>query len=149
MIKIIRTDGVDPDFRALVKQLDADLALKDGQDHAFYLPFNNLDKIQHVVMAYDESNPAGCGALKKYSADTVEIKRMFVLPDHRRMGIAATVLAELERWAEELSYKRCILETSIKLPEAIGLYRKKGYQQIPNYRQYSGVKNSVCFGKIL
>jgi GNAT superfamily N-acetyltransferase len=149
MIKIIRTDAADIDFRDLVKQLDADLAIKDGKDHVFYSQFNSLDKIHHVVLAYDDNTPAGCGAIKKYSADTMEIKRMFVLPDQRRKGIAAAVLAELEQWAAELSYAKCILETGKKQPEAIALYKKKGYQPIPNYGQYIGVDNSVCFEKTL
>jgi putative acetyltransferase len=97
MIKMIRTNTADPDFRDLVKKLDAELAIRDGKDHAFYSQFNSLDKIQHVVLAYADDKPAGCGAIKKYSADTMEIKRMFVLPDQRRKGIAATVLAELEQ----------------------------------------------------
>jgi putative acetyltransferase len=149
MIKIIRTNTADPDFVALVKQLDAELAIRDGKDHLFYSQFNSLDKIRHVVLAYDDSKPAGCGAIKKYSADTMEIKRMFVLSDHRRKGIAATVLTELEQWAAELSYTKCILETGKKQPEAIELYKKKGYQPIPNYGQYIGVENSVCFEKTL
>ena len=149
MIKIIRTNTADPDFRDLVKQLDAELAIRDGKDHVFYSQFNSLDKIRHVVLAYDDIKPAGCGAIKEYSTDTMEIKRMFVLSDHRRKGIAAKILAELELWTAELSYTKCILETGKKQPEAIGLYRKKGYQPIPNYGQYIGVENSVCFEKRL
>jgi putative acetyltransferase len=149
MIKIIRTNTADPDFRNLVNQLDAELAMKDGKDHTFYSQFNTLDKIHHVVLASDNGKPAGCGAIKEYSTDTMEIKRMFVLSDHRRKGIAAAVLAELEKWAAELSYTKCILETGKRQPEAISLYKKKGYQQIPNYGQYSGVENSVCFEKML
>jgi hypothetical protein len=50
-------------------------------------------------------------------------------------------------WAGELSYKKCILETGIRQAEAIGLYRKSGYVLIPNYGQYEGIENSVCFEK--
>ena len=145
MIKIVRTNTADPDFRDLVKKLDAELAIRDGKDHVFYSQFNSLDKIRHVVLAYDDIKPAGCGAIKEYSTDTMEIKRMFVLPDHRRKGIAEKILTELERWAAELSYMKCILETGKKQPEAIELYKKHGYQLIANYGQYIGVENSVCF----
>ncbi|SIT88092.1 GNAT family N-acetyltransferase [Pontibacter indicus] len=79
----------------------------------------------------------------------MEVKRMYVLPEGRNQGIASKVLAELEAWAQELAYARCILETGLKQPEAIGLYQKSGYQQIPNYAQYAGVENSVCFEKVL
>ena len=72
---------------------------------------------------------------------------MFVSPESRRKGIAAKILTELENWATELSYAKCILETGKKQPEAIGLYIKNGYKSIPNYGQYAGVENSLCFEK--
>lgn len=79
----------------------------------------------------------------------MEVKRMYVLPEGINKGIASKVLAELEAWARELAYYQCILETGLKQPEAIALYQKSGYQQIPNYEQYAGVENSVCFEKML
>ena len=59
------------------------------------------------------------------------------------------ILTELEAWAAELSYSKCILETGKRQPEAIALYLKQGYVNIPNYGQYAGVDNSVCFEKII
>ena len=147
MISIVRTNSTEPNFLNLVRMLDAELAIRDGDDHAFYSQFNTLEKIRHVVLAYSEGEPAGCGAIKEYSAGTMEIKRMFVVADHRRKGIAAKILSELERWAAELSFSKCILETGKKQPEAIELYKKNGYKPIPNYGQYTGVENSVCFEK--
>jgi GNAT superfamily N-acetyltransferase len=79
----------------------------------------------------------------------MEVKRMFVPPASRRKGIAALILAELERWAKDLSATSCILETGKKQPEAIRLYTKCGYHPIPNYGQYAGMENSVCFEKLL
>jgi GNAT superfamily N-acetyltransferase len=72
---------------------------------------------------------------------------MYTRPGARGKGIASLVLAELERWAGELSYGRCVLETGKRQPEAIALYKKRGYTSIPNYGQYIGVDNSVCFEK--
>ena len=72
---------------------------------------------------------------------------MYTAPESRGKGIASQVLRELENWASELSYKKCILETGKKQPEAIGLYKKNGYKIIPNYGQYAGVDNSLCFEK--
>lgn len=149
MIIIKRTNSKNPDFIELVKSLDADLAIRDGEEHLFYSQFNTLDNIKHVVIACDGINPVGCGAIKEYSSDTMEVKRMFVRHDYRNMGIASKVLKELETWASEMSYKKCILETGKKQPEAIGLYIKSGYLSIPNYGQYTGIVNSVCFEKKL
>jgi putative acetyltransferase len=149
MIALQRTDSDNNDFVALVKLLDADLAIRDGEEHAFYAQYNKIDKIKYVVLAYEKGKALGCGALKEFEPGTMEVKRMYVLPEGRNKGIASQLLTELEKWARELSYTRCILETGLKQPEAIGLYKKNGYRQILNYGQYAGVENSVCFEKVL
>lgn len=149
MIKTIRTDSLNPDFIELVKYLDADLAERDGDDHSFYSQFNKVDKIKYVVVAYENDTPLGCGAIKEYTTSIMEIKRMYTTPENRGKGIATKILAELELWATELSNEKCLLETGIRQPEAIALYKKNGYQVIPNYGQYAGVENSVCFEKVL
>lgn len=149
MIHLARTDSTDTDFIGLVSSLDDDLAVRDGAEHAFYAQFNKVNLIRHVVVAYRGGQPVGCGALKPYAADTMEVKRMWVEPAHRGHGVATAVLAELEHWARELAYTRCILETGKKQPEAIALYRKNGYALIPSYGQYVNVENSVCFEKAL
>ena len=147
MIKLIRTNSDAKDFIELVKYLDADLAERDGKDHAFYGQFNKIDKIKHAVVAYENHKPVACGAIKEYSPGSMEVKRMYTLPEYRGKGIAGKVLAELEKWAGELQYEKCILETGKRQPEAIELYRKNGYKIIPNYGQYAGIENSVCFEK--
>ena len=149
MITLKRTDSGDTDFQDLVSELDKELAVRDGDEHAFYSQFNNLDTIKHVVVAYNGEAPVGCGAIKEYSAGVVEIKRMFVPFNRRGQGIASIVLKELENWAGELKAEKCILETGLKQPEAIRLYKKNGYRPTPNYGQYVGVENSVCFEKDL
>jgi len=144
-----RTNSEDPDFRALVGQLDAELAIIDGDDHTFYNQFNKIDHLGQVVVAYEKDRAVGCGAIKLMDAQIMEVKRMFVFPGQRGKGVASKVLAELERWAFELNARACCLETGIKQHDAIALYRKNGYGTIPNYGQYAGVANSVCFRKSL
>jgi putative acetyltransferase len=149
MISLLRTNPDDQDFIELVKSLDAELAERDGKDHPFYAQFNKLDKIKFVVVAYENGKPVACGAIKEFSPEIMEVKRMFTSLESRGKGIAGEILGELEMWASELSYKKCILETGKKQPEAIQLYEKNGYQIIPNYGQYAGIENSVCFEKNL
>jgi GNAT superfamily N-acetyltransferase len=149
MIATLRTNSDHPDFIALVKQLDLLMAVVDGEDHAFYSQFNSLQKIKHVVIAYENNLPLGCGAIKEYETGTMEVKRVFVSPVGRKRGIASAILFELESWTKELKYTRCVLETHKGLPEAIAFYTKIGYHQIPNYGQYAGASNSVCFAKEL
>ncbi|MEO5948674.1 MAG: GNAT family N-acetyltransferase [Chitinophagaceae bacterium] len=149
MIITKRTKSSNNDFQTLVKALDADLKIRDGEEHDFYHQFNKIDMIKHAVVAYDGDLPVGCGAVKEFAADAMEVKRMFVPPQHRGKGIASIILKELENWCRELGYKKCILETGKKQPEAIELYKKNGYHIIPNFGQYSTVANSICFEKDL
>jgi putative acetyltransferase len=149
MIKIIKTDSDNQDFVQLVRQLDANLNARNKDIQAFYDQFNTIDKIKHVVVAYVNDTPVGCGAMKEFTPDAMEIKRMFTLPESRGKGVGTKILMALETWAAELSYKKCVLETGKKQVEAIGLYQKNGYHKIPNYGQYVGVENSLCFEKDL
>jgi len=148
-MRIVRTNSTDADFTRLVKLLDADLAERDGSEHAFYAQFNKTAKLDHVVVVYQDDKAISCGALRPYDDSSMEVKRMYTLPEYRGKGIASIVLKELEGWARELSFQKCVLETGKRQPEAIRLYEKNGYQNIPNYGQYAGVYNSVCFEKLL
>jgi len=149
-ITLSRTDADHPEFRSLVKLLDAHLAVTDGEEHDFYQQYNGLDKIKYVVLACADGQAIACGAIKHFSADTMEVKRMYTEPEHRGQGVAAKVLEALEAWARELGYQRCLLETGVRQPYAIRLYEKQGYLRMPeNYGQYRGVVNSVCMEKVL
>jgi GNAT superfamily N-acetyltransferase len=149
MLNIIRTNALHADFIALVKKLDTDLAERDGTEHSFYAQFNTITPIKFAVVVYENNIAIGCGAIKTYDDYCMEIKRMFVEPAQRGKGIATIILNELEKWVKELSYSKCILETGKRQPEAIALYQKNGYHIIPNYGQYIGMENSVCFKKEL
>lgn len=146
-IYLIRTDSDSADFRELVALLDSELAVRDGDEHEFYAQYNKIDKIRNVVVAYEDEMAVGCGAFKEYEPEIAEIKRMYVRENRRGQGIAGKILEELERWAKELNFSEYILETGLKQPEAIRLYEKNGYAEIPNYGQYEGVDNSVCMRK--
>lgn len=144
---LIRTDSDNHDFITLVKYLDADLAKRDENDHSFYAQFNTIEKLKHVVVAYENGKPTGCGAMKEFTPGIMEIKRMYTSPEYRGKGIATQILTELECWANVMFYKKCVLETGKRQPEAIAMYKKNGYNLTPNYGQYAGVENSLCFEK--
>jgi putative acetyltransferase len=148
-MQIIRTDSQHPDFLHLVKNLDADLANRDGAEHSFYAQFNKVDLIKNVVVLFENEQAVACGAIKEYAPQVFEIKRMYTDPNYRGKGLAGKILDELFIWAKELSVEKLILETGLKQPEAIRLYEKNGFQHIPNYGQYEGVSNSVCFEKMV
>lgn len=149
MITATRTTSDNPDFEKLVRKLDAFLAILDGEDHAFYAQFNKSSALKNTIIAYENETAVGIGAYKEYDSETVEMKRMYTLPEYRGKGIASKILSELELWATEENYKIAVLETGFMQKEAISLYQKLGYVITENYGQYKGVENSVCMKKTL
>ena len=148
MIIIKKTTSDDLDFKYLTQLFDDYLVDIDGDEKDFFAFYNQV-YIQNVLICYDNEVAIGCGAFKEYELKVAEIKRMFVLPEQRGKGIATSILNQLEFWAAALGYSSCILETSIRLESAIALYKKMGYEIIPNFGQYIGVESSVCMMKII
>jgi len=148
-IKLKRTNNNNPDFLSLIKLLDADLALRDGDLSPIYFKHNQLQPLDTVVLAYINHAPVGCGCFKAFDATSVEIKRMFVNPGERGKGIATIILKELETWAAEQGYTNAVLETGKKNPEAVAMYKKQGYTIINNYYPYINMPTSICFSKRL
>lgn len=149
MIEIKKTSSTDKDFVMLVNYLDAELAEVDGDDHAFYDQFNKISDINYAIVIYLGGQPVGCGAIKALQTDAMEVKRMYIKQEYRGKGLAKKILGSLEKWTLELGYKKCVLETGKRQSEAVNLYKKSGYISIPNYGQYAGVENSLCFEKHL
>ncbi|WP_121964559.1 GNAT family N-acetyltransferase [Myroides sp. N17-2] len=149
MLDVLKTNSDNIDFLHLITELDKYLRVLDGDDHEFFAQYNKVDHINHVIVIYSQDIAVGCGAIKEYDKGTMEIKRMFTAPDARGKGIASIVLTELEQWAKDLGYTRCILEMGKLQSQAEILYRKNNYTVIPNYGQYDGVESSLCFEKVL
>ena len=149
MIRIARTNSDSPEFLRLVELLDEHLARVDGEEHPYYAQLNATDVPRNVVLAYTNGGAVGCGAIRPFPQDMMEVKRMFVLPAWRRKGIAGLILAELEDWARQLGASACVLETGRKQSEAVALYAGHGYHQIANYGPFIGLETSICFQKTL
>lgn len=148
-MKILRTTSENLDFQKLVKQLDAYLAVMDGDEHSFYDQYNKIDLLKNCILIFKDETPVACGAIKAFDEDSMEVKRMFTLPEMRGKGIASVILSELEIWTIELGFTKTILETGKKQTEAVALYEKCGYKIIENYGQYAGIENSICYEKML
>jgi GNAT superfamily N-acetyltransferase len=148
-IQVQRTTSDHPDFIALARELSAYLAVINGENDSFYTQFSKLDTIPFVVVLSLNGVPVACGAFRPYAERTVEIKRMFVSPDHRGKGLAKRILSELETWALEESFEQAVLETSRRMTPAVSLYLRSGYVEIPNYPPYEDVTDSICLQKLL
>ena len=149
MKEIIRVKNSDSRFLELVKLLDAELAIYDGEEHDFYHQFNSVENLKHIIICILNNKAVACGAMKKVSPSTMEIKRMYTRLEFRKQGLAGGILQELEKWALEDGNDKCVLETGKKQISAIALYKNNGYSITENYGQYIGVQNSLCFAKHL
>ena len=124
MLTLTRTNSENPDFIHLIQFLDADLAKNNGDQNDFYAQFNKVNMIKHVIVAYDDGKAVACGAIKEFEPGVMEVKRMYTAPESRGKGIAGKILSELEAWAVELGYQKCVLETGKTQTAAIRLYER-------------------------
>lgn len=145
---VLRTTSDDPRFLELVEELTAFTLAMDGEElHAQLSTHNKVDTIPYACVVLEDDRPIGCGGLRPYSDDKIEVKRVFVRPEARRTGAAGDLMEELEDWAKELGFAKVILETSIEFHPALALYRSRGYVQTEKYDPYKDVDLSICFSK--
>ncbi len=149
MIKHHITNSNNPDFLELVRSLDSDLHDINGEEQGEYDKHNVLEYIDSVILLYQNDSPIACGAFKEYDKTTVEMKRVYVTPKSRGLGISKELIMLLEKEAISRSYTRIILETGKEQIVAIALYESCKYLVMENYPPYNGLKNSVCMGKEL
>ena len=150
MITFQRSNCLNPDFQKFCEELNKEFWVRYPDTQHNFEPYNKVDESARIIVAYDEYLAVGCGSFRAMKErNTMEIKRMFVLPDRRGAGIAREILSELEKWAGEEGYEQSVLETGVKQPEAIALYSRAGYMQIPNNPPYVEVKESICMKKKL
>lgn len=145
------TDGQDKDFIQLCHALDRFLNdLVGGEENrAQYIPYNALNDIHDVLVAYENNIPIGCASFKRYDDKSAEVKRVFVKEEYRGKQIGRQLMESLEQLARDKGYSCLILESGEPLVAAMRLYRSLGYTVIPNYGQYVNMSDSVCMEKKL
>ncbi|GAB3662090.1 GNAT family N-acetyltransferase [Actinocorallia lasiicapitis] len=92
--------------------------------------------------------PVGHAALRRHRGD-LELKRMYVAPEHRGTGVANALLDWVERTARAHGAARVILHTGERQPDAIRLYEREGWTPIPIFPPYDRIALSVCMEKRL
>ncbi|MBB5829528.1 GNAT family N-acetyltransferase [Micromonospora carbonacea] len=105
----------------------------------------------HFVVAYHRGAPAGCGGYRWYerTAGTIEIKKLYALPDARGLSIGSTILSSLEEHAGARGARRIILETGVRNHAAIRLFHAIGYRPIARYVAIRDPKINRAFAKSL
>jgi len=136
MVEIQVRPPDDPQARFCIRSYFAELAerFENGFDPAASISADDLELTSPaglLLVATVHSEPAGCGALKFHEDDGMaEIKRMWVAPAARGLGLGGRLLGELESHARRRRVRVLRLETNQALTEAIGMYRNAGYQEV-------------------
>ena len=135
----------------LIRQLTDDIASRyDHKGDGGASSFIAEDFDEHrgaFIVGWLHNEPVACGAIRPLKKDVAELKRMFVAPHHRGKKLSSQILKRLEFEASRLEYRTVCLETGNRQPEAIKLYEKAGYQEIPRFGRYVENANSICFEK--
>jgi GNAT superfamily N-acetyltransferase len=140
----------DPVVRALESELQQEYVNRYGGidetpvDPGQFAPPDGL-----FLVGFIGAEPVASGGFRRHDDGVVEIKRMYVVSDHRGEGFARRLLTELEARAAELGYERAVLETGTEQPEAVALYESSGYQPIPAFGIHQDSDLNRCFGKDL
>lgn len=138
------------DLHALIGKLDREIGEMYPAEGIFGLDFADPKVAEMTfVVAYSGERPAGCGGIRPLDGESVELKRFFVDRECRGRGIASKVLAYLEGAARARGYRLVKLETGPKQHEAIALYEKYGYYEIPLFGEYNDSRYSVCYEKAI
>jgi GNAT superfamily N-acetyltransferase len=107
------------------------------------------------LLGYLDDVPVASGAWRRVdvlrlgTSSTAEIKRMYVVPEAARQGLARRMLAHLETTARDAGVEALLLSTGLRQPEAIALYEACGYEPVEGFGHYAGGEYNRCFGKRL
>jgi ribosomal protein S18 acetylase RimI-like enzyme len=121
-------------FIEYAESLGFDLGFQD-----FQTELNNLGSIYGapdgaILLAHAQDKPAGCVALRRFGGDACEMKRLYVRPEFRRLGIGRELSVMIISLAREAGYTRMLLDTLDTMTEAITLYKSLGFVEIESYR---------------
>jgi GNAT superfamily N-acetyltransferase len=139
-----------PDATALVLELD-DLLIPlypIESHHGLSVASLIAEDVAFFVLRVDGA-PAGCGGVKLYPEGYAEVKRMFVRPQYRGRGLSKIMLGHLEQHTRALGLSTLRLETGVLQHEAIALYKRMGFIEIPPFGPYYPDPHSLCFEKHL
>ena len=129
MLKVSRETPRRDDVVTLIRQSDALMQSLYPAESNHLVDIDALAPHVHVFVAREDGRAIGCGAFVLGADGQAEMKRVFVDPAARGKGVARVLMEALEREAAKLGVTLMQIETGIKQPEAIALYRKFGYAE--------------------
>jgi putative acetyltransferase len=146
---LVRIESPDQgDVRKLLQQLDAHMSSLYPAESNHLLGIEALLQPDiRFFVARQNGTARGCGALKLETDGTAEVKRMYVDPASRGLGIGKSLMRAIEEMAQRVSVRTLRLETGIHQPEAIGLYIASGFREVPAFPPYRPDPLSRFFAK--
>jgi GNAT superfamily N-acetyltransferase len=140
----------DATSHTLIQELQLEYVERYGdQDHTPVAPDEFAAPQGAFLVLTVGGSPVACAGIRRHDEVQAEVKRMFVRRPFRGRGLSRTLLAAVEDQAGRLGYRRILLETGRAQPEAVGLYRSSGYDQIPGFGLYADEPGNLCFAKDL
>ncbi len=140
----------DPVVRALESELQQEYVTRYGGVDITPIDDGQFDPPDGLfLVGFIGSEPVASGGFRRHADGVAEIKRMYVVEDHRGIGLARRLLRELESRAAQAGYTRAVLMTGLAQPEAMALYQTSGYQPIEPFGPYKDSDLVRCFGKDL
>jgi ribosomal protein S18 acetylase RimI-like enzyme len=138
VVRVVIEDPRSPDAVLCLRSYFAELdeRFDTGFDPTRALPVDPEDMTPPrglLLLARLHGEPAGCGALKLTKEGLAEIKRIWVSPSTRGLGVGRRLVRELEKHAAERGATKVRLDTNRTLTEAIALYRSEGYREVPRF----------------
>ncbi len=140
-------DARNTDYLMLAQKLDEYYFTLVGDVQLRYAEANRPENMVCLIVAYDNEIPIGCGCWKRVNQTTAEVKRIFVMPEYRRQGVASAIIRKLEGSIAQAGYCHIILETARTTSDSKALYLSLGYQEIDYFGSPAGAENCLCFEK--
>lgn len=146
-----------PDARRLIDEVQQEYVVRYGEQDTTPIDVEEFAAPRGLfLLGYRHGRAVASGGWRAHDSDEpgfrdgdAELKRMYVVPRARGLGLARTMLAELERTAALAGRRRILLETGLRQPEAIGLYESSGYHETAKFGVYQDEEDSRCFAKPL
>lgn len=146
-MQLVLRPSAHPDVTRLVERLqDEYVAIYGGRDETHVRPEEFEPPLGELVVGYVDSLPVAMGGWRPSGNARAELKRMFVVPEHRGQGLARSVLRRIEEGAAAAGRRRLVLETGTRQPTAVALYRSAGYEPVDPFGHYADEPGSIHLG---
>jgi ribosomal protein S18 acetylase RimI-like enzyme len=135
-------------FQQYANSLNFNLCFQDFESELKQLPIQYNKPTGALIVAYQNEKAIGCVGVRHLENDIAELKRMFVLPEFRKLKIGHRLLEEALKSAKELGYKKIRLDTLQDMVAALALYQKNGFYEITSYR-HNPIAGAIYMEKVL